>query len=216
MTEIKICGFTRREDIEKSIQLGIRIIGINFYDKSPRFVPPLMAKHLLASLPEDVDRIGVFVNPGEEELLRAVESLDLSGIQLHGDEPPSLLEEIRRRAPAISIIKAVRVKSRETLASAIRIHQPDYLLLDAYDEKQEGGTGKRIDIGYLQGVAIDWKRVFLAGGIGPDNAGRVIRLFRPYGIDSASGVESKPGIKDLEKVRRLIEVSHKADRDMQS
>jgi len=202
---IKVCGFTRRKDIEDTLSLGIKIIGINFYHKSPRYVSFEKATVLLKNLPGDIVAIGVFVNPDEKTVNEALSSLNISGVQLHGDEPPSLISKIKKNFPGSIVIKALRVKNRESLMKGIRRYEVDFFLLDAYKKGLLGGTGKEIDTSCLNEPGLPWKKIFLAGGITPDNAAGVVKQFNPYGIDIASGVELAPGIKDIEKIRQLME-----------
>jgi len=204
MVEIKICGFTRRQDIDDALALGIKIIGLNFYPESPRYVSLQKAKELLSGIKGGTTTIGVFVNPEEEDLFQIVSSLNLSGVQLHGDEPPSLIENLRKELPGKIFIKGLRVRDRKGLEEDIKRYSPDFYLLDAYDRFIPGGTGKRIETSLLDGLDIIWEKVFLAGGITPDNVKGILKIFHPYGIDVASGVESSPGIKDRRKMEALI------------
>lgn len=200
---IKICGFTRRKDIEDALKLGIDLIGVNFYYKSPRYIAPEEAKKLLKDINGTI--VGVFVNPEEKYLLQVVSELNLSGIQLHGEEPLSLLNLIKKKFPGRIIIKGIRVKDRENLKNMIdKYSGVDFYLLDAYDEFKEGGTGKTISSSLLESDFIPWRKTFLAGGITPDNVKEIISSFHPYGIDVASGVESAAGIKDRGKMEALV------------
>jgi phosphoribosylanthranilate isomerase len=205
MVQIKICGFTRRQDIDDALLLGIKIIGINFYRGSPRYVSPKSAGVLLKNLPEDIVPIGVFVNPDEKTVFDALSYLGISGVQLHGDEPPSLINKIKKGFPDSIIIKALRVKNRKSLMEGTKKYKVDFFLLDAYKKGVPGGTGIEIDSASLNEPGLPWNKIFLAGGITPENAAVLVKKFNPYGIDVASGVELAPGIKDKEKIRRLVE-----------
>ncbi|HOV21767.1 MAG TPA: phosphoribosylanthranilate isomerase [bacterium] len=204
MTKIKICGFTRRKDIEDAIDLGIKWIGLNFYEKSPRYISEKEAKVLIENLPSEVKKIGVFVNPDEKLLFEYVRKLNLDGAQLHGNEPPSLVKRFKKIFPDKILIKGIRVKNEGSL-NKIKNYKFDYLLIDAFDEKLSGGTGKLINYKYLDRKDIPFARIFLAGGITPENVKDIIKRFSPYGIDVASGVEIAPGIKIKEKMKKLVE-----------
>lgn len=205
MVKIKICGFTRRQDIEDAVGLGIDILGINFVSSSPRFVGVKDAKKLLEGIPAGVLKVGVFVNPDEKFLFRTAKILGLDGLQLHGSEPPWLVKKLKERLPAGRfVIKALRVRGAESLGN-LKIYKPDYFLLDSYSDNLYGGTGKRINCGYLDSPVLQWNKIFLAGGITPDNVKDVLGRFSPYGIDAASGVEVAPGVKDREKMQQLIQ-----------
>ena len=201
--KIKICGFTKRKDIEDSIREGIDIIGLNFYEKSPRYVNLREAKKLIENLPENILKIGVFVNPDEKLLFEYVRKLKLDGAQLHGNEPPALIKKFKKIFPEKIIIKAIRVKNRESLKK-LKQYKPDFFLLDTYVEEIPGGTGKKLNYSLLEGEKLPWSKTFLAGGITPENIGEILKKFKPYGIDVASGVEIAPGVKDIEKVKKLI------------
>jgi len=205
MARVKICGFTVRKDIEDALALGIKIIGINFFDGSPRYVPPAKAKMLLSGLPGDIVVIGVFVNPDEKILLHTASVLNLSGVQLHGDENEDFLDRMRKRLKGTLIFKGIRVRDPVTLSRAIERYTPDFFLLDAFSEKAKGGTGERIDRNLLRDSAVPWNKTFLAGGITPGNVRGLLREFNPYGIDVASGVETSPGKKNTQKIRLLLE-----------
>ena len=206
MIEIKICGFKRKKDIVDAISLGIKWIGLNFYEKSPRFISEKEAKILIEDLPDDIKKIGVFVNPDEKKLFEIVKKLKINGIQLHGNEPPALLEKFKKEFPEKILIKAIHVKDKEDILKKIKKYKmADFFLLDRYEENLYGGTGKRIDDREIENIDLPWNKIFIAGGIKPENVKDIIRKFKPFGIDVASGVEIAPGIKDIEKIKKLIE-----------
>jgi phosphoribosylanthranilate isomerase len=206
MIEIKICGFKRKKDIIDSISLGIKWIGLNFYEKSPRFIIEKEAKILIEDLPDDIKKIGVFVNPDEKKMFEIVKKLKINGIQLHGNEPPALLEKFKKEFPEKILIKAIHVKDKEDILKKIKKYKmADFFLLDRYEENLYGGTGKRIDDREIENIDLPGNKIFIAGGIKPENVKDIIRKFKPFGIDVASGVEIAPGIKDIEKIKKLIE-----------
>lgn len=206
MVEVKICGFKRKKDIVDAINLGIKWIGLNFYEKSPRFIEEKEAEILVKNLSSDVKKIGVFVNPEEKKLFEIVKKIRLDGIQLHGNEPPSLLERFKKIFPEKILIKAIRVKTSEEIIKKIKHYKiSDYFLLDRYEKDIFGGTGKMIDEKKIEKEKLPWNKIFLAGGISPENVKEIIKKYKPFGIDVASGVEIAPGIKDIEKIKKLIE-----------
>jgi phosphoribosylanthranilate isomerase len=206
MIEIKICGFKRKKDIIDAISLGIKWIGLNFYEKSPRFIIEKEAKILIEDLPDDIKKIGVFVNPDEKKLFEIVKKLKINGIQLHGNEPPALLGKFKKEFPEKILIKAIHVKDKEDILKKIKKYKmADFFLLDRYEENLYGGTGKKIDDREIENIDLPWNKIFIAGGIKPENVKDIIRKFKPFGIDVASGVEIAPGIKDIEKIKKLIE-----------
>ncbi|MGI6596111.1 MAG: phosphoribosylanthranilate isomerase [Candidatus Ratteibacteria bacterium] len=206
MARVKICGITRRKDIDDVFALGIDIIGLNFYDKSPRYIAIDKAKELLVNLPNSITVIGVFVNPDERYLFQTLSALNLDGIQFHGVEPCSLVGKVKKEMPDKIIIKGIRVKDKEGLKDNLDIYSDvDFYLLDSYDKFIEGGTGRNIEFSLLKGEDIPWQKTFLAGGITPENVKDALGAFCPYGIDIASGVESSPGIKDKDRIKTLLQ-----------
>jgi phosphoribosylanthranilate isomerase len=206
MIEIKICGFKRKKDIIDAISLGIKWIGLNFYEKSLRFISEKEAKILIEDLPDDIKKIGVFVNPEEKKILEIVKRLRLNGIQLHGNEPPTLLKKFKKLFSEKILIKAIQVKNKEDVLKKIERYKKvaDFFLLDTYQVNSYGGTGKKINYKEIEDLNLPWNRIFIAGGISPENIRDIIERIRPFGIDVASGVEIAPGIKDIEKIKKLI------------
>lgn len=193
---LKICGVTLASDAEQLAELGVDALGANFWPQSKRYLDPGHAA-FLKDLAGRILRVGVFVNAGPDQPRRLFEDGYIDAVQLHGDEPETDL-----RALAGSGVPLIR---SATLANAHVPEVPAALLLDAHAPGIYGGTGQTID----WTAAADFIRqhprlsVILAGGIVPANAAEAIRLVRPCAIDTASGAESSPGIKDFEKVRAL-------------
>jgi phosphoribosylanthranilate isomerase len=189
---VKICGITRVEDALAAIAAGADMIGLNFYAKSPRYVEIDRAREIREAIGSSPTVIGVFVNAQRayiEERLRAA-SLDM--IQFSGDEDDAALVGW----PVPSIVTR-RLKPGENMTP----HRADYVLFDAFDTQLRGGTGSRIALDQLR--VLDLSRAFVAGGLNPDNVAEVAAL-GPYSVDCASGVESSPGVKDHDKLRRFV------------
>lgn len=196
--KIKICGITNADDALAAVDMGADLLGFNFYPKSKRYITVDKAHAIINKLPTFVDTVGLFVNATAEEVREVVGKGMLDWIQLHGDETPAFCDSLSD--VGVKIIKAIRVRSKKDIKS-VRNFFTDVILLDAYDAKLYGGTGKVFDwklIGNTQ------QRIFLAGGITPENAVDAIDV-GVYGIDVCSGIESEPGKKDHEKMRRLFE-----------
>lgn len=196
MIRVKICGVTRVADAVHAARAGADAIGLNFAAASPRRVTLAQAAEIAAALPRGVCRVGIFVDADRETVAAALAQVPLDAVQFHGDEPPELCA-----GWGVPTIKAVRVRGPETLAAASG-YAVDYLLADAWVAGQAGGTGQRVPLGWLTGVARE--RLILAGGLTPDSVADAVRAVRPAGVDVASGVEAAPGIKDPEKVERFI------------
>lgn len=191
------------EDIETVNSCLPDFAGFVFAAGSKRYVSFLQAKQLKAALHPDICAVGVFVNaPVLKAAFLANEGI-IDMIQLHGDENTYYIEALKRLTDK-PVIKAVRVTSSEQILKAEAL-PCDYLLLDAYDQKRYGGTGKSFDTALIPKLH---KPYFLAGGIGGENALEVIRRCAPYSLDVSSKAETD-GKKDAEKVRRLVQLAHK-------
>lgn len=197
MVRVKICGITRPADAEAAARLGADAIGLNFWPGSKRFVAPADARAIVRALPPFVTAVGVFVNPTRDDLLRAVEASGVAIAQLHGDEPPEACAGL-----PFPVIKALRVKDASSLA-ALRAYGGPAVLLDSATPGY-GGSGEPFDWSLAAEAVRAGARVILAGGLGPGNVAAAIRAVRPYGVDTASGVESAPGVKDGEKLAAFI------------
>jgi phosphoribosylanthranilate isomerase len=220
MFRIKICGVTNIKDAIEAKDAGADAIGLNFYPGSERYLDLKRAQGIVAVMPPDLFRVGVFVNEEPEvihSLMRELtaHSTGLHAVQLHGDEPPQILERIRVRY----IIRARRFSDRGVSAIAADLEAcdkwrrvPNAVLVDAATPGRYGGTGETIS---WAGLA-DYRRwlynvpLILAGGLTPDNVAEAIRIVRPAAVDVASGVESAPGKKDPIKVRDFIQAAQAA------
>lgn len=203
---VKICGITQPEQGKIITQLGATTLGFICVPRSPRFITSEQMQAILKCLPTTVEKIGVFANASLAEISQILTEVDLTGIQLHGDETLEFCDGLRQVFPEIEIIKAIRVKTPESLEFAeTYIHHVDTLLLDAYHPQQLGGTGQTLDWTRLQQFrpACPW---LLAGGLTPENVLAALTLLKPDGIDLSSGVEQSPGDKDLTKVTQLFQV----------
>jgi len=203
--KIKICGFTRKQDIEDAIALRVDFLGFNFYEKSPRYIRIKEAEKILTGIGKNIFKIGVFVNPDFLSVEKTVKELDLSGIQLHGYETPSLCREFKKTFPDKILIKAIRVKEKQDIEKMER-YEADFFLLDSYLENLFGGTGNLLNFEILNKTSLPLHKIFVAGGITPDNVAEILQKIIPYGIDAASGVEQSPGIKDKEKMKKLVKI----------
>ena len=199
VTRIKICGITRGQDAVTAAELGAHAVGLMFYEDSPRFVSVHQANKVIGVLPPFVTRVGVFVNPVEQQVQTILGALRLDLLQFHGDEPPQFCARF-----GMPYIKAVRVrKGMDLLQYASRYHDAKGLLLDAHSEGAYGGTGE----------AFDWSLIpanlplpiILSGGLNAANVARAIRQVRPWAVDVSSGVESEKGIKDAAKIAAFMQ-----------
>jgi len=204
---IKICGLTRVDEAVACVEAGADWIGLNFHPRSPRYVEPGLAAEIISALPRPSPAVGLFVDRPPHEVAAVANDLGLETVQLHGDEPPSDLVGLSHlriiRAFRLGNAKDVREMS-EYLAEAESLgRSPDAVLLDAWVAGQAGGTGTQIAGDLLSSIA-PHPRLILAGGLTPENVAGRLRLIRPWMVDVASGVESSPGRKDPDKVRRFL------------
>jgi phosphoribosylanthranilate isomerase len=198
IVKVKICGITNLEDAQAAFEMGADLLGFNFYEKSPRYIEPQKAAEIISKLPSIVDTVGVFVNPTLDEIKQQIVDGRLNWVQLHGDESPEFCNSLS--SLSVKTIKAIRVIDESSIKLAEQYYT-DAVLLDAFDPHRYGGTGIAFDwnvVGYIN------KRVFLAGGINPDNVAKAIEL-GVYGIDVCSGIESSPGKKDHKKMKKLFD-----------
>ncbi len=200
MTHVKVCGITNLEDGLAAVEAGADVLGFNFYARSPRYVTPEAARRVIDALPAGVTCVGVFVNESREEVGRVARAARLDAVQLHGDETPEFCEALR----GVETIKALRVGPAFTVESARRF-RTDALLLDAYVADEYGGTGHTFDwrLAALTREAVP--RLYLAGGLKPDNVAAAVSAVRPHAVDVCSGVETSPGRKSLDLMRRFVE-----------
>jgi len=199
MVTVKVCGITSPEDACVAADAGADAIGLVFAE-SPRKVNVVRAREIAAALPEDILRVGVFVDAGLEEVLRVSREVGLDYAQLHGDESPEVVAAVREAG--VGVIKALTVRDETSLRDMIR-YDTDFFLLDAYSEKVRGGTGTRFDWGLAEAVR-GYANILVSGGLGPQNVREAIEFFEPYGVDASSSLEEKPGKKNGERVRRFV------------
>lgn len=206
MTRVKICGITDPDDAKNAALLGADAIGLNFYERSPRFIDGTVASRIIEALPAFIPVIGVFVNhPSPQGLEDLALSLGLHAVQLHGNETPDYCSMIQK----VKVIKAFRVDTNFRVES-LKNYSNTMFLLDSGSGAQFGGTGKVFDWSQAYGAnAFGW--TVLAGGLTPENVGDAISRLHPFAVDVSSGVESAPRHKDYEKMRRFIEAVRKTD-----
>ncbi len=196
---IKVCGITRCEDAELAVSLGADFIGLNFYPPSQRCLAIEPAAAIARVVKGRARLVGVFVNAARAYVKERLESLELDLLQFHGDEDDAALQGWR-----VPVIRALRLRSDAAL-DAIKIGigeiKADFILIDTFHPQLFGGTGRTRRLDGLG--ALDLSRVFVSGGLAPDNVAEAAAL-NPYALDVASGVEAAPGIKDRGKLGSFI------------
>ena len=194
-----MCGITNPDDARVAADAGADAIGLIFAE-SPRRVSVERAREIAAALPEGVLKVGVFVDADPGEVLRIAREVGLDYAQLHGDEPPEALAEIRDGG--VGVMKALRVRNAEALA-AVERYEADLFLLDAWSAKARGGTGARFDWELAKSLR-GRDNIVVSGGLGPENVREAIEYFEPFGVDASSSLEERPGKKSGERVRRFV------------
>jgi len=189
--QIKICGITNLEDALLAQQLGANAVGFIFYKKSERYISPSNAAEIVSSLSPFFLKVGVFVNSQAKEINRIAAKAKLNLIQLHGDEPPALINEI-----ILPVIKAFRIKNDFDFSSVKNYNCSGYLF-DTFSSSQIGGTGRSFDWDLIPKQIMS--KSIIAGGITSENLGEVVKI-NPSGIDVSSSLEIYPGKKDKSKM----------------
>jgi phosphoribosylanthranilate isomerase len=196
--KLKICGITNLSDALAAADAGADYLGFIFYPPSPRFITAAAAKAIISQLPPHVKKVGVFVNTPAVEIIKLMNDLPLDIAQLHGDEKP----EVGLAIGSERVWKAMALNSEADIKNAGEFTAAA-ILADAITPEQRGGSGKKCDWEQAALAATKVKLV-LAGGITPDNAAAAIAAVKPFAIDVCSGIESKPGQKDHNKIIQLI------------
>ncbi len=193
-TWVKICGVTRLEDARAAFDAGADAIGINFWPGSRRYCEPAVAREIVARLRPGELVYGVFVDEPRGRIEEVVRDVGLGGVQLHGSEPASAAE-----GWSVPVIRAVAAKSREVVRAALGNGGSARILVD---NAAGGGSGKVVDAALLDGL--DLGAAIVAGGLTPANVAATVARLHPFGVDTAGGVESAPGIKDAKLVESFV------------
>jgi phosphoribosylanthranilate isomerase len=205
--KIKVCGITRREDLQQLVNYQVDYAGFIFYEKSPRFAGNKLDARTVRER-QDIRKVGVFVNAPLEQVLRTIADYGLDLVQLHGDETPAYCATLRTTLP---VIKAFRigenVEWEQLLAPYLEV--TDYFLFDTAAGKAYGGTGKQFNWALLKTYPYTHP-FFLSGGIGQEEVPGLLQLDMPalFAVDVNSRFEIQPGIKDMKKVQVFTDQIH--------
>jgi phosphoribosylanthranilate isomerase len=200
VVRVKICGITNLNDAKTAIDYGADAIGFVFAE-SPRRVNEEKVKAIVQKLPPFISLVGLFVDETAKNIEDTCKYCGLDTVQLHGNEPPDFLSKLKHR----KIIKAFRIKTEEDI-KPINKYKPDAFLLDGYSEGKMGGTGTSFDWKIINKTRTT-KSIIIAGGLTHLNVSRAIRIANPYGVDVSSGVETKPGKKDKDLIKKFIKAA---------
>ena len=201
---IKICGLTNVEDARAATELGVDWVGFIFARQSPRFVEAAEVYRIVSRLPAGVAKVGVFVDTPAPEIGIIMQQCGLDIAQLHGDEDEAVASALGPER----VWKAFAVRTRAELQGALA-YPAEAVLVDTVLPGQRGGTG-RVGNWELAAELARERRVLLAGGLRPGNVAEAIRTVRPYGVDVGSGVEARPGKKDMERLRAFVAAARAA------
>jgi phosphoribosylanthranilate isomerase len=210
LAKIKICGITNLVDARAAIAAGADMLGFNFYRPSPRFIRPQDARTMIETLRAEikalsrtVTMVGVFVNEPADSIVRIAAEARVAAIQLHGDESVEFCRELKTLLPDRFLIKALRARDDAVTEHATE-YNVDAIMLDAFDAELRGGTGRTIDWHLARHTRDAVPRLFLAGGLSPENVRAAIDAVQPYAVDACSALESSPGHKDAERVEAFV------------
>ncbi len=203
--KLKVCGNTDLSQLKELNDLGIDYAGLIFYEQSPRYVLKKLSGKEVKDLNLNIEKTGVFVNAGEDEIRKQVDDFDLDIVQLHGDETASFCNRI---SDHVKVIKAFRIADyNANIDWLVKEYEEacDYYLFDKGSAGLFGGTGEKFDWELLKNNKIN-KPFFLSGGIGLDDIEKVKSFSHPflYGLDINSKVETAPGVKDMKKIKSIM------------
>ena len=212
-TLVKICGITSIDQAVQVADLGTDAIGIISVEQSPRYISPVKKKEIFKTLKvlyPNIKRVSVVKNTPIDSIIKNFLGEPAENIiQLHGEEDIDYCQKLKQKIPNVDLWKAFRIKDKKDLAKIKNYEKfVDALLLDSWNNETYGGSGKRIEKRYLDNLSFS-KPWWLAGGVSKEWIDEILRTIKPYGIDISSSVETSPGIKDIEKTRKLIKKVNK-------
>ena len=197
-TKLKICGITNFDDAFACAELGVNFLGFNFFPESSRFISSEKAATIIRKLPPKIKSVGILVRPMLNEVIDIINESGVGWIQII--EPKDFSDFTKIPIPVI-----ISQRIKYSVSQSFELNGAQMILLDTYSAQKLGGSGKTFDWSMIP-ANIPREKLILAGGITPDNVKSAIERVNPAVIDVASGAELSPGIKDMKKVRRLVEV----------
>lgn len=204
--KVKICGITREENLEAAVNAGADAVGfVVGVPSSPRNLSPERAAELVKRVPVFTKTVLVLVPEDVDEMVETYETIRPDVLQIHGEGTPNA-NVLKRMMPGVGLIKGISPEPDRLMKAAEETGAYDTLLLDTFVPGKHGGTGVQRDWGMsaMLREAIHPKRMILAGGLNPVNVEEAIRVVKPYAVDVSSGVESRPGLKDPDKIASFV------------
>lgn len=205
MTVVKICGITSLNDALTAVNAGADALGFNFYKPSPRYITPQHAREIIEELPDSLLTVGVFVNEELNTVRAIAKEAGLRALQLHGDESPEYCRELAD----FYVIKTFAVSDSFDI-QALAPYKVEAVMLDTKHNSLRGGTGRVFDWSVAEQVAATIPKLFLAGGLSPENVENAIKTVRPYAVDACSSLEDSPGKKNGERMRVFVDAVRRA------
>lgn len=200
MTLVKICGITNLDDALSAVDAGADALGFNFYPPSPRYIKPTAARQIVDALPERILTVGVFVNEDSPDSVESIATeAGVKALQLHGDESPQFCAALCDRY----IIKVLTIRDDFDPRQALAYDVPAFMV-DTFDRKARGGTGRTANWPAARSLKNIVPKLFLAGGLSPENVALAISSVDPYAVDACSALEIRLGKKDPERVRAFV------------
>jgi phosphoribosylanthranilate isomerase len=201
MTLVKICGITNLDDALAAVAAGADALGFNFYKPSPRYLTPQHAREIIEQLPESLLMVGVFVNEeSPDDVRRIANEAGIRALQLHGDESPAYCREL---AADYYVIKTFAVSDTFDVETA-KAYEVEAIMLDTKHNRLRGGTGRVFDWSVAQRLCPTIPKLFLAGGLSPENIKNAVETVHPFAVDACSALEDTPGKKNHERMRVFV------------
>lgn len=196
--KVKICGLTNLPDAQAAVTAGADLLGFIFAEASPRRLTVEAAAAITREIPPHILKVGVFVNPTADQVLRALRECGLDLLQFHGEETPRFCTSF-----GVMSMKAFRIRDERSL-QALTDYPTDAWLLDTYSEKQAGGTGQTFNWDLAVAAKQFGRPIVLAGGLTPENVADAVSRVQPFAVDVSSGVEVSLGEKDHAKIATFL------------
>ena len=210
-TQIKICGVTNANDARACVDLGVAMIGFNFYPRSPRYIEPTIVRGIVDVLPARTCGVGVFVDADPAEIRKVAKTAGVRCVQLHGHATPESCGEL---AGEFRVIRALSTHPGFEPEQTAAFAECD-VLIDAYHPELKGGTGQTCDWSAARAAMRYTRFLILSGGLDAQNVGLAIAAVTPHAVDVCGGIESAPGMKDHDAIKDFIAAVRTAERSFQ-